>query len=124
MIKRKFHTAKERPDLVPTQEDRPRHHEPATCWAELTQENKALFQKAAAILQEKYPEAKLFAFGSRVNGNWSEESDLDIVCQAEEFKREKVPVTETINADCFPFVPSNLLIEIPCQKKSQQSKHQ
>lgn len=39
------------------------------------------------------PDAKLYAFGSRVNGSAKKESDLDIILKA----NDKIPLTDIIN---------------------------
>ena len=36
------------------------------------------FIEIAKQIQEVFPEAVVFAFGSRVNGNWIDESDYDV----------------------------------------------
>lgn len=44
----------------------------------MTEEDRQVFHLVAARLKEKFPPAKIWAFGSRVRGEAQEGSDLDI----------------------------------------------
>ena len=57
----------------------PQRHVRATTWDEITQSNQKLFKSVASEIKSKHPQAKCYAFGSRVNGNYTDDSDIDIV---------------------------------------------
>ncbi|MCX7046100.1 MAG: nucleotidyltransferase domain-containing protein [Candidatus Sumerlaeota bacterium] len=44
----------------------------------LTSADKALLDKLAQRLREEYPEARIWAFGSRARGDANEDSDFDV----------------------------------------------
>lgn len=53
-------------------------HPPATTFSELTKDNQEGFMTRALQIWNKAPECRLYAFGSRVAGNFLRESDYDI----------------------------------------------
>ena len=57
---------------------REQHHEPAKKYDELTNEHKIAF-KAIAHEIRKVCDCNVYAFGSRVNGNYNSNSDYDVV---------------------------------------------
>lgn len=57
----------------------PQRHVRATSWSGLTEANQKLFKSVASEIKSKYPQANCYAFGSRVNGNYTDDSDIDIV---------------------------------------------
>jgi predicted nucleotidyltransferase len=44
----------------------------------MTESDRRIFEQFAARLRERFPEARLWAFGSRVRGEADPESDLDV----------------------------------------------
>jgi predicted nucleotidyltransferase len=64
-------------------------------------------QMVQAILQTHLPNAEVWAYGSRVNGDYYEASDLDLVVrQPEDLSRQQINLDEVIDA----FSESNLPI--------------
>ena len=64
-------------------------------------------QMVKAILQTHLPNAEVWAYGSRVNGDYYEASDLDLVVrQPEDLSRQQLNLGEVIDA----FSESNLPI--------------
>jgi predicted nucleotidyltransferase len=64
-------------------------------------------QMIQAILQTHLPNAEVWAYGSRVNGDYYEASDLDLVVrQPEDLSRQQLNLGEVIDA----FSESNLPI--------------
>lgn len=64
-------------------------------------------QMVQAILQTHLPNAEVWAYGSRVNGDYYEASDLDLVVrQPEDLSRQQLNLGEVIDA----FSESNLPI--------------
>ena len=64
-------------------------------------------QMVLAILQTHLPNAEVWAYGSRVNGDYYEASDLDLVVrQPEDLSRQQINLDEVIDA----FSESNLPI--------------
>jgi predicted nucleotidyltransferase len=57
----------------------PQRHVRATSWEGLTEANQKLFKSVASEIKSKYPQANCYAFGSRVNGNYTDDSDIDVV---------------------------------------------
>jgi predicted nucleotidyltransferase len=52
-----------------------------------------------AILRSHLPEAEIWAYGSRVNGDYYEASDLDLVArQPEDLKQRQIHLCEAIEA--------------------------
>lgn len=78
MIKRRTWKLSERPESYG--KHRKQVHPPAKKWEEIPNDQANLFLLAKGILCEKteVEEAKLYAYGSRVNGNFVETSDIDI----------------------------------------------
>lgn len=50
---------------------------------DLPEEIKEGYKTIAAEVREQFPEAKIFIYGSRKNGNFKDDSDWDIVIQVE-----------------------------------------
>ncbi len=118
MIKLKAYTEKERPDLKlwNKHQGRIRHHAPAQCWDDLSPANRELFLQAADIIHKgkAWEDPEIYAFGSRVDGNWVEHSDLDIMVKAAGFDRiRKLFLPCGIRVDCFVFHHLPSLIKIP-----------
>jgi hypothetical protein len=117
MIKQKTYSIAERPDLRPFDKYAGRFqlHEPAECWDDLLPENKELCLQAADIIHKGFDDAKIYAFGSRVKGNFLPHSDLDILVQAAGFDRTRTLLLEGgIKVDCFPYFKTEKnLIQIP-----------
>jgi predicted nucleotidyltransferase len=68
---------------------------------------KRYLQMVQAILQTHLPKAEVWAYGSRVNGDYYEASDLDLVVrQPEDLSRQQINLDEVIDA----FSESNLPI--------------
>lgn len=70
-----------------------RVHEPAKSIEGLTKENEGTFRFIAERIRMRFPDVKVYAFGSRVNGNFTDESDFDIMlanCSVERFEKIKV----------------------------------
>ena len=68
---------------------------------------KRYLQMVQAILQTHLPNAEVWAYGSRVNGDYYEASDLDLVVrQPEDLSRQQINLDEVIDA----FSESNLPI--------------
>jgi len=64
-------------------------------------------QMVQAILQTHLPNAEVWAYGSRVNGDYYEASDLDLVVrQPEDLNRKQINLGEVVDA----FSESNLPI--------------
>jgi predicted nucleotidyltransferase len=56
-------------------------------------------QMVLAILQTHLPNAEVWAYGSRVNGDYYEASDLDLVVrQPEDLSRQQINLDEVIDA--------------------------
>jgi len=98
MINRKRYYYEEVKDTLEKQEPtRVQHHPIARTWAELDEGNRCLFYDAAQAIQKIIPDATCYAFGSRMLGNWNDNSDIDIrVCASEKefakLKAEKITV--------------------------------
>jgi predicted nucleotidyltransferase len=54
-------------------------HPVITKWEDFTELDKNILQKVKNTLIEKLGECRITAFGSKVNGNWDEKSDYDII---------------------------------------------
>lgn len=68
---------------------------------------KRYLQMVQAILQTHLPNAEVWAYGSRVNGDYYEASDLDLVVrQPEDLSRKQINLGEVVDA----FSESNLPI--------------
>lgn len=87
MINRKTWLLKDKPDSYPPPyQGRTRHHEAAKSWGEVTPGNQVMFMSdvskilnlARELNLKSRLEMKFFAFGSRVNGFFTENSDVDI----------------------------------------------
>ncbi len=64
-----------------------------------------ILSKVSIIIREIIPDAEVFLFGSRVTGNWNEESDWDILILTE--KKYSKSVKHLIHDKLFAFGLSN-----------------
>lgn len=74
---------KDKPELIPSNAkhwaNRIKVHEKLTCFCQMTDQNKFDFRKIKSILERVTGITLIIScFGSRVNGNFNDESDYDI----------------------------------------------
>ena len=83
MIKRKTWKLSERPDSYGKK--RASQHPPAKKWEEISHGNQLLFKAAADEWRRKTERGNvlIYAYGSRVNGDFRPDSDIDIAVEAE-----------------------------------------
>mgnify|MGYP000871482052 CR=1 FL=1 len=51
----------------------------AETWNELTEENKEVFSNIAHVIRTFDESLQVYAYGSRVDGTWHDDSDYDVV---------------------------------------------
>lgn len=124
MIKRKKYLLKDHPEMKQDKYNgREEHHPPAKEFMQITAENRRLIMKAFdevlnRIVEFKRSEdavpIKVYAYGSRVNGRWSEQSDIDLMISGQ-FPPDtfKDIVVDGLKVDVKPFnlhiIPSILI---------------
>lgn len=92
MDKRRW-TREECPYPIPRGRRRPyeQTHDRITKWDDLAKEDKELLLKVKEIITSYLGDRVIKLFGSRINGNWIETSDWDVVIIGE------IPSVEVIN---------------------------
>ena len=60
-------------------EPKPIIHPIINKWEDFTEEDKTILQNIKSIIVDHIGECKVYVHGSRVKGNWDENSDYDIV---------------------------------------------
>jgi predicted nucleotidyltransferase len=95
----------------------PQRHVRATSWEGLTEANQKLFKSVASEIKSKYPQANCYAFGSRVNGNYTDDSDIDMLISGVtelEYNKIKASIKHELNIDLkLGNEHSKQLIQIP-----------
>lgn len=59
-------------------EPKPVIHPIITKWEDFTEEDKTILQNIKSIIVSRTGECNVYVYGSRVKGNWDENSDYDI----------------------------------------------
>jgi predicted nucleotidyltransferase len=95
----------------------PTRHARATSWEGLTEANQKLFKSVASEIKSKYPQANCYAFGSRVNGTYRDDSDIDMLISGVtelEYNKIKASIKHELNIDLkLGNEHSKQLIQIP-----------
>ena len=95
----------------------PTRHARALKWADMATENKKLFAEVAEQVKSIVPDATCYAFGSRVNGTYRDDSDIDILISGVtelEYNKIKAAIKHELNIDLkLGNEHSKQLIQIP-----------
>jgi predicted nucleotidyltransferase len=95
---------------------RERHHAPAASFSQLTDDNRRLFLLARAALIAIGCPAEMYAFGSRVHGCWTDNSDLDIMVVG----TDKLTFTDIRKASEALLI-EGIRIDLQCGKPSRMN---
>ena len=71
------------PDSIRFKEKREKTHPEIFLFDDLPEDQKAVLRLIKKTIQFFHPKARLFLFGSRINGRWIEESDYDVMIIAD-----------------------------------------
>lgn len=93
-------------------------HEPAKTWEQVSDYNKKQFLKIAAYIIELVKAPSVYAFGSRINGDFIDNSDYDVLVEG--ISKAQIPLIKTqiladlmLTVDIFVLIPNNYSIKIP-----------
>lgn len=88
---------------------------PAKSFSEMTDKNQEIFLILAKQIQEKFPDAVIYAGGSRMNGDWIEASDYDLNIYLPPDKWDEVRKMKFEYKACLHFkLPQGVLIKTNC----------
>lgn len=79
------------PFPIKFKETKPKIHPEIHNFDEMPEDQKKVLLEVKSYIRSVMPDARLFLFGSRMNGNWDEESDYDLVILTQEGK-EKIDI--------------------------------
>lgn len=92
-LQERYGCAREQNESPPPPDDELLGEAGATYAPRMTRRDRAILDQFAAAIRAQFPEARIWAFGSRTNGKATEESDLDVcvvVSRREEETREQI----------------------------------
>lgn len=83
----------------------------ANIFSEMDKKSQEIFLLLTKQIQEKFPDAVVYAAGSRVNGNWIETSDYDLYIYLNPDKWDEVRKIKFEYKACLHFkLPQGILI--------------